>query len=138
MARLQSNAFVLVLAGSETTATLLSGATYLLLKNPDALEKLQKEVRSAFGSADEITIASVSRLPYLLACLNEALRLCPPGASNFAREVHGGGEVIAGKFVPEKVRCNAQTSINPSSLSFTHGKAAPRPRRSRPRWWLTR
>ena len=31
---------VLMVAGSQTTATLLSGVTFQLLKNPDALKKL--------------------------------------------------------------------------------------------------
>jgi cytochrome P450 len=101
---LTSNAILLIAAGSETTASLLSGVTYLLLENPEAMEKLKHEVRSSFKSADEITIASASRLPYLLACLNEALRRWPPAAANLPREVHEGGETILGRFVPEKAR----------------------------------
>lgn len=53
-----------IIAGSETTATILSGATFLLLKNPACLEKLKQEVRSTFKSEDEITFTSVDRLPY--------------------------------------------------------------------------
>ncbi|KAL2021769.1 hypothetical protein VTK56DRAFT_6712 [Thermocarpiscus australiensis] len=106
--RLAAEASLLVAAGSETTASLLSGATYLLLTNPDAMEKLKHEVRSSFSSADEITLTSVSRLPYMLACLNEALRRWPPAASNFVREVHEGGEIIAGQFVPEKTMVEVQ------------------------------
>lgn len=102
MGKLTTNAAVLVAAGSDTTANLLAGVTYLLLENPDAMEKLKHEVRTSFQSADEITIASVSRLPYTLACLNEALRRWPPALGNLAREVHEGGEVILGKFLPGK------------------------------------
>ena len=39
------NASTLVLAGSETTATLLAGATYLLCINPPIMEKLVHEIR---------------------------------------------------------------------------------------------
>lgn len=81
----------------------MAGVTFHLLQNPDTLEKLNKEVRSAFKSADEITIASVSRLPYLLACLNEGLRRYPPAVSNLPRDVHEGGEMIAGEWVHENV-----------------------------------
>ncbi|KXX82516.1 Isotrichodermin C-15 hydroxylase [Madurella mycetomatis] len=108
MKRLQSNASIIVAAGSETTASLLTGVTYLLLENPKTMEKLKQEVRSAFKSADEITIASVSRLPYTMACLNEALRRWPPAASNLAREVHKGGEFISGKFLPERTIVEVQ------------------------------
>ncbi|KAI1846205.1 hypothetical protein JX265_010582 [Neoarthrinium moseri] len=97
--RLSANAFILVLAGSETTATTLSGATYLLLSHPEALEKLQEEVRSSFRSVDDININSVNKLSYMLAVLNEALRLYPPVTSSLAREVPGKGEHIAGHYV---------------------------------------
>ena len=63
--KLTMNAALLVIAGSETTATLLSGATYLLTTHPEILRKLEQEVRSAFKNNDEITLTSVSRLSYV-------------------------------------------------------------------------
>lgn len=76
---LTMNADVLIIAGSETTATLLCGVTYYLLKTPHALEKCVNEVRSAFDSDGEIDFKAAStRLPYMLACLDEGLRLFPP------------------------------------------------------------
>lgn len=68
-----SNASTFIIAGSDTTATLLSGVTYLLLKNPHVLMKLQKEVRSAFAHGDEINLDSCNKLGYCLATLTEAL-----------------------------------------------------------------
>jgi len=116
MERLQSNAAVLVGAGSETTATLLSGVTYLLLSNPEAMAKLKIEIRNAFNSADDITIASASRLPYMLACLNEALRMYPPVTGSLVRQVAPGGAAIAGHVLPggTGVECQ-QWSMNHSS-----------------------
>jgi uncharacterized protein YybS (DUF2232 family) len=76
--KLSSNAFILVLAGSETTATTLAGATYLILTHPDVLEKLKREVRSTFKEVSQININSVNNLTYMLAILNEALRMYPP------------------------------------------------------------
>lgn len=69
---------VLVFAGSETTATLMSALTALLLENPDKLAKAVQEVRGTFPSPDQMDINSVNQLPYLLACLNEGLRFYPP------------------------------------------------------------
>lgn len=62
--RLRANAGLLVVAGSETTATLLSGVTYLLLTNPRCLRRVTEEVRSAFESEHDITFSSVQQLPY--------------------------------------------------------------------------
>lgn len=78
-AELGANAHILFMAGSETTATLLAGATYYLLRNPEVMAKAVKEVREAFKSEDEITFGTASaRLPFMLACLEEALRMYPP------------------------------------------------------------
>ncbi|KAI8624022.1 isotrichodermin C-15 hydroxylase [Xylariaceae sp. FL1651] len=99
--KLSANALILVLAGSETTATTLSGATYLLLTHPDVLEKLKREVRSAFKDESEISINTVGNLTYMLAILNEALRLYPPVTANLVRVVPKGGAQIAGHYVPE-------------------------------------
>ena len=92
---------ILIIGGSETTATLLSGATYYLLSNPAKLAQLTEEVRSTFNSEEEITINSVSRLNYMLACLNEALRMYPPVPIGLPRIVPTGGARIAGHYIPE-------------------------------------
>ncbi|KAH6615956.1 cytochrome P450 [Chaetomium sp. MPI-SDFR-AT-0129] len=100
--KLQANSAILIIGGSETTATLLSGVTYLLLTNPEALKKLTREIRGAFQSEAEIDFSSVSTLPYLLACLDEALRMYPPVPTGLPRVVPRGGANIAGNYVPEK------------------------------------
>ncbi|KAI1354177.1 isotrichodermin C-15 hydroxylase [Xylaria sp. FL0043] len=99
--KLSSNAFILVLAGSETTATTLSGATYLVLSHPEIFEKLKEEVRSTFKDPSEININTVGNLKYMLAILNEALRLYPPVTAGLVRTTPKGGTQIAGHFVPE-------------------------------------
>ncbi|KAI1363826.1 cytochrome P450 [Xylaria arbuscula] len=84
------NSDLLMVAGSETTATLLSGTTYWLLKTPHALQRATREVREAFNSDDEMTFLETrSRLPYLLACLEEGLRLFPPAPLALCRRVPG-------------------------------------------------
>ncbi|KAK1757808.1 isotrichodermin C-15 hydroxylase [Echria macrotheca] len=114
--KLCSNAFILVLGGSETTATTLSGATYMLATHPDKLEKLKTEVRGAFKSVDEINMASVNKLSYMLAVLTEALRLYPPVSSGLCRVVPPGGANIAGRWVAGGTYVEVQHwSINHSS-----------------------
>ncbi|EFQ34350.1 cytochrome P450 [Colletotrichum graminicola M1.001] len=100
-ANLESNSSILIIAGSETTATLLSGATYYLLMNPVALKKLTDEIRSSFEDESEIDVQSVGNLTYLLACLDEALRIYPPVPIGLPRIVPRGGANIADHYVPE-------------------------------------
>ncbi|KAF7174254.1 hypothetical protein CNMCM6106_008462 [Aspergillus hiratsukae] len=83
---LAAHAFVLIFAGSETTATLLSGVTYWLLQTPDTLRRAIQEVRSTFESDQEINFASTAAtLPYMEACLTEGLRMYPPVPTNIPR-----------------------------------------------------
>ena len=102
-ATLSTMATGFLLAGSETTASSLSGVTWLLLSNPDKLEKLTREVREAFKEESDINFSSVQCLEYTLACLNESLRLYPPIAMGLPRQVPEGGAVISGGYVPEGV-----------------------------------
>jgi len=97
---IQANAYVVIIGGSETTATLLSGATYYLLRNPEVMEKLKTDIRSSFKSEKDITFATVSQLPYLLAVLNETLRIYPPVAAKLPRVVPAEGAIVDGRFVP--------------------------------------
>ncbi|KAH6647193.1 cytochrome P450 [Truncatella angustata] len=101
LGQLQMNASLLIIAGSETTATLLSGAVFLLTTNPSVLKTLTEEVRSAFSNDEEITLLSVGKLQYMLACLNETLRHYPPVGIGLPRQSPKGGAMVAGHFIPE-------------------------------------
>lgn len=94
---------LLIIAGSETTATALSGATYLLSSRPEILAKLQEEVRTSFKSEEEITLISVQKLKYMLAVLDETLRLYPPVPNAIARKTPPTGNTICGEYIPPDV-----------------------------------
>jgi cytochrome P450 len=98
------NVTLLMLAGSETTATLLTGFTYYLATHPSVYSKLMQEIRSAFTTQKDITMTSVEKLEYLNACIREALRVYPPVPTGFARVAPPGGGMVSGYFVPEGVR----------------------------------
>ena len=102
---LVSNAHILIIAGSETTATLLSGVTYWLHRTPEVLEKVTKEIRDAFKDESENNFITASaRLPYMLACLKEALRIYPPVPTILPRAtLPGAPTMISGYEVPENV-----------------------------------
>jgi len=110
---------LLIIAGSETTATLLSGATYHLLRNPRVMQKLVAEVRSKFTSEDQINLIGVNSLDYMLAVLDEALRLYPPAPSGLPRVVPKGGDTICGRWVPGGTAVSvSQWATNRSPYNF--------------------
>lgn len=111
-AELASNADTIIGAGSETTATLLCGVTYYLLSTPEALKRCVKEVRFAFDADRDITFRTASKkLPYMLACLDEALRLFPPVPTVMMRRtLPGQMTVIDGHEIPENVSRSVKSS----------------------------
>jgi len=96
-----ANAEILIVAGSETTATQLSGATYNLLMNRDKYDILVAEIRGAFASENEINIGSVNNLEYLNATFSESFRMYPPVPTGLPRVVPEQGETISGYYCPE-------------------------------------
>jgi hypothetical protein len=103
MGKLTKN-FSLIIAGSETSATLLCGCIFYLCTNPHAMSHLVGEILSAFHSAEDITFRSSAALPYLSAVIEESLRMYPPFVTSLARIIPAGGAAVDGHFVPEGVR----------------------------------
>ncbi|KAI1128171.1 cytochrome P450 [Nemania abortiva] len=119
----------LTIAGGETVATTLSGLTCFLTQNPEKLEMLVNEIRTAFNSYDDINATAAQKLPYLQAVLNEGLRLFPP-ASGGAPRVSPGFE-LHGYYIP------VGTEINVSPWTITHDeKYFSDPWEFKPERWL--
>lgn len=114
---IEATSSVLVLGGSDTTATLLTGALYYLLQNPRVKQKLEAEIMGSFASENEINTTSVNRLSYLLATLEEAMRIYPPVTFGSPRVVGEEATVIGGYLVPPKVRDCVFQSTDPFKLT---------------------
>jgi cytochrome P450 len=85
----------LVLAGHETTATLMTWTLYNLANNPDIYRRLESEIDSVFNDNEEITASTLSLLTYTeLVVLKESLRLHQP-ASLLVRTAIEDNTVIA-------------------------------------------
>ncbi len=69
-----------LIAGHETTSGLLSFALYLLLKNPEKLQKARADVDRVMGSEGP-SIAHLADLRYIEYILMESLRIWPTAAA---------------------------------------------------------
>lgn len=126
-----TTAQVLIVAGSETTATGLTAATYFLLSNPSTWEKVSTEVCGRFKHESEITIQSTADLTYLKAVIEETLRLAPSGPGTFPRTVPPGGRMICDQWVPEGYAVGVHhMSTGRSKLNFKEADSF------RPERWL--
>lgn len=102
---LHQNTNLLLIGGSETTATALSGLMFFLTRpeNRKARDTLIDEIRSAgYTKSSDITMVSTAPLRYLHACIEEQLRLYPPAVMTPPRV--SPGDIVAGQFIPKGVR----------------------------------
>jgi cytochrome P450 len=110
------NMALFICAGTDTTATALTGWTYFVCTHPNVYRRLVNEVRGAFVTEDDIKWEKVKELRYLEATLNEALRLFPPSPASQQRVVPPGGATIDGYYLP------AGTTVAVSPWSATHSR----------------
>ncbi|KJX93445.1 cytochrome P450 like protein [Zymoseptoria brevis] len=93
-----------MIAGTETSATTLSGLLYLLLCNPAWLSRLTMDLRAQFSGVEEIFMTALQSNKILDAVLKEGMRVYPAVPVGFARYVPRGGTEIEGYFMPEGTR----------------------------------
>ena len=113
------NMALFISAGSDTTATALTGWTYLVCTHPGVYKRLVDEIRGAFTVDEDIKWEKVKNLRYLEATINEALRLFPPSPASQQRIVPPHGATIDGYYVPAgKTVAVSPWASTHSSLNF--------------------
>jgi cytochrome P450 len=75
--QLRDEAITMFLAGHETTSLAITYAWDLMTRNPDALNRLVREVDEALGER-AATMEDMGKLPWTKAVVQETLRLHPP------------------------------------------------------------
>ncbi|KAL2281926.1 hypothetical protein FJTKL_11200 [Diaporthe vaccinii] len=114
---MHSNSETFMMAGTETTATLMSGLLYYLLVNPDKYALLCTEIRTSFTSSDDITMERLAGLKYLNACIQEGLRIYPPISVGVPRTIPTGGNAVMGQWLP------AGTDVSVHQMAAYHSLA---------------
>ncbi|KAL2864099.1 cytochrome P450 monooxygenase helB1 [Aspergillus lucknowensis] len=97
----QAESIMMMLAGSETTSSAIMWTFHLLMLYPETLQRAVTEVRSAFAPDYLVTYKDVhARLPYIEACVFEALRQSPTTAGLTPRISHSRGITLQGHYIP--------------------------------------
>uniref|UniRef100_A0A915N072 Cytochrome P450 n=1 Tax=Meloidogyne javanica TaxID=6303 RepID=A0A915N072_MELJA len=74
---------ILLIAGYDTTGSVLQFAIYMLAMNPEVQAKLREEINCVLGEEEQISYEHLKRMEYLQAVVQETLRMYPPApASN--------------------------------------------------------
>jgi cytochrome P450 len=131
-AELYAECELLIIAGSDTTAIVISAAFFYLARNPEIQDKLAKEIMSTFSSYDEIKAGpKLQGCKYLTAFLMEAMRMAPPVSAEPPREVREGGTTVDGHYFP------AGTLLSTAFWAQHYNKDYyPEPMKFRPSRWI--
>jgi cytochrome P450 len=123
---------IMMNAGSDTTAIAINNSMFMLLKNPEKLAKLREELDAALEDNEVIApYDKIKHLPYLRACIDEAMRIIPPTTFGLPRRTPPEGAPILGDFIP------GNTSVSMSSyVAHRNEKIFPEPETYRPERWL--
>ncbi|CAJ1949888.1 unnamed protein product [Sphenostylis stenocarpa] len=68
----------LFVAGIDTTSSSIEWAMSELLRNPEKLEKVRKELQQVLVKGEQLEESHISKLPFLQAVVKETFRLHPP------------------------------------------------------------
>jgi cytochrome P450 len=106
---IRDQSFNILLAGRDTTASLLSYCTFYLARDKRVWNKLRDAVLNDFGTSDDgLTFEALKRCQYLNHVINEVLRLNPIVPVNFRTAIRdtklprgGGPDESEPVFVPK-------------------------------------
>ncbi|KAH8434410.1 cytochrome P450 [Aspergillus melleus] len=98
---LRGDGQLIVVAGSETTAVVLSLVIYELARRPGQLEKLRQEIAPYVSDpGEEILNSDIQHLEHLNAVIMEVLRLYPPVPTQMQRKTPPDGIAVEGVHIP--------------------------------------
>ncbi|XP_067634396.1 probable cytochrome P450 12c1, mitochondrial [Eurosta solidaginis] len=90
-------------AGVDTTVSVLAAVFLCIAKNPDKQQKLREELLNVLPHKDDhFSIDNMKNLPYLRACIKEALRVYPITIGNV--RTTGADLALSGYQVPKGTR----------------------------------
>ncbi|XP_052777151.1 cytochrome P450 3A29-like isoform X2 [Mya arenaria] len=93
--------FIVIVAGYETTASLLQYVAYVLATNPDVQDKLIAEIDKCISEdVSELKYDVIQDMPYLDQVINETLRMYPPLAAMNRMTSHHKDVLLDGYWFP--------------------------------------
>ncbi|RYP92929.1 hypothetical protein DL770_000979 [Monosporascus sp. CRB-9-2] len=131
---LYGDAYLITVAGSDTTSAALTFLLFELCTHPDVLQKLREEVDSFYLERATLTdYDDLHKLKYLQACINETMRLHPAAPRGLQRMTPPEGLQVDDYFIPG----NAIVQI-PTHTMVTDERCFSRPEEFIPERWTTR
>lgn len=133
-AEIEATAAQIIVAGSDTLTTTLTGTLSYLLRFPETMKRVQGEIRQAFEREEDIVLVRLEKLPYLGAVIDEGLRIVSPVPLGMSRVVPEGGGMVCGEVIAGGVSaslifvrlfcitCKSLTCIRRHKSHIHHGR----------------
>ncbi|KAI0023368.1 cytochrome P450 [Xylariomycetidae sp. FL0641] len=113
---IEAQVIVTLSASSDTVSCALQTFVYHMIKHPSSWRRVQREIATAqlTGHCQDrvISFQDTHKLPYLRACMHEALRLFGPSPFGLSRVAPAGGITIGNTCFPD----GTILSINPNVM----------------------
>ncbi|KAI0389676.1 cytochrome P450 [Xylariaceae sp. FL0594] len=100
---LYGDAFAITVAGSHSTAGVLTMLFFELARHPEIQDQVRREILAArhdTHTAGKAADRSAERYPFLDACINETLRLYPVVPTGGIRQTTAAGIHVGGRYIP--------------------------------------
>ena len=119
-------------AGADTTAIALTQVLELLIRHPQYLKTLREEVETIMEPSQVVASYEAAKsLPFLKACLDEAMRIIPPTSAGLPRRTPPEGAEILGEWIP------GNTSVSMPIYTAHHDPTIfPKPDEFNPYRWM--
>jgi cytochrome P450 len=95
--------YICSIAGSDSTSGALRAIFYFLMKHPEKMSKLIRDIDDAFEDGTlthPVQYNQAMKVPYLKAVIQESLRLFPPFGVPMPRYAPAAGLQISGYHIP--------------------------------------
>lgn len=118
----ENEALFMIVAGSETTASVIRCTVLHIMSAPMVYNRLKQEIKEALNDGrvahQPIKIDEAKRLPYLQAVIYEGMRMRSPAPGLYPKSVPAGGDTLCGMFVPEGTAIGMNTSAMLASTTL--------------------
>jgi cytochrome P450 len=133
-ADLEADCPTIIIAGSDTSSITMTFLFFFILRDRKVHERLREEIDGLWDGVRKLEggMFGPDQAPYLNGCINEALRIWPPGPNGMQRMTPREGHSVDGKWIPGNthVRCLPSSTLPPTNSPaglIQHPRPAPLP-----------
>ena len=116
LVQLGSVALQVMFAGFGPMADWYYFTLFLLTNAPECYEILTDEIRTRFANYDDINVQSTANLHYLVACLDETLRMVSTNSTGLPR--YSPGALVDGHYIPKGVSNRSPSHNFSATLAY--------------------